>query len=85
MCGLAVHLCFTKINSARIMRKYNRQNFYYKEAASGLKLPAAVLQINRHFANNHRAATIGDLEVGCHQKHYNGWAAVANYHRKAPL
>jgi hypothetical protein len=44
-----------------IMRKYNRQNFYYKEAASGLKLQAAALQINRYFANNHRAATIGDL------------------------
>jgi hypothetical protein len=43
MCGLEVHLCFTKINTVGIMRKYNRQNFYCKEAASGLKLLAAAL------------------------------------------
>jgi len=43
MCGIAVYLRSTKIHSVRIMKKYNGQNFYYKQAASGLKLPVPAL------------------------------------------
>ena len=43
MCGIAVHLRFTKINSVGIMKKYNGQNLYYKKVASRLKLPIPTL------------------------------------------
>jgi hypothetical protein len=83
MCGIVIHLHFTKLNSVEIMGKLHIVTI--KRVSTDGNCWLQHLQLLGTSVKNHHATTIDGLEMGCYQGHYNGWAALVSYHPTAPL